>query len=262
MLVKCCAGQGDHGHQCERRAGGHQHDAAPGRRGDAELAAARQSARQQHACTHTTAAQPAPLCQHWSLAQRVQQGRQEPQHAGTAAPQCKRAADYSEPATKLSIVASAQGAQLHTGWASGCAPHRAADASTEPRPRSEDLHTPRGCAGQQHSLPASCSPSVTDPEHPALAPGTRLAVTQPGMQPGMQRPRPARYPIPLLALARRGSGLTLHARLPLRPSRPACPACRALGNLYDKMSARPGLESLLSRANVPHCLALCRNTVA
>ncbi len=172
----------------------------------------------------------------------MQQGLQEPQHAGTAAPQCKRAAEDSEPATKLGIVAGAQGAQLHRGWASGCAPHRAVDASAKPRPRSEDLRTPRGCAGQQHSLPASCSPVVTDPEHPALAPSTRLALTQPGTQPGMQRPRPARSRIPLLAPARRGPGLTLHARLPLRPNRPACPACGALGKLYDKMSARPGLD--------------------
>jgi len=153
----------------------------PGRRGDAALAAARQSVRQQHACTHTTAAQPALLRQHWIFAHRVQQGLQEPPYADTAAPWCKGAAGHGEPAIELSIAQSLR-VRSCTGWACGCAPHRAPDARTPPRPKPEHLHTPRACAGQQHPLPASCSPSKTDPEHPALAPGTRLAAVPPGMQ--------------------------------------------------------------------------------
>lgn len=192
----------------------------------------------------------------------MQQGLQEPQHAGTAAPQCKRAAEDSEPATKLGIVAGAQGAQLHRGWASGCAPHRAADASAKPRPRSEDLHTPRGCAGQQHSLPASCSPVVTDPEHPALAPSTRLALTQPGTQPGMQRPPASTLPYPAPGASPQRTRPNVACPAAPEAQQARMPRLRSTWQTIRQDVSATRSRSLLSRANVPHCLAPSRNTVA
>jgi hypothetical protein len=144
------------------------------------LAAARQSARQQHACTHTAAAQPAPLRQHWIFAHRVQQGLQEPPHAGIAAPQCKPAAEHSELGIELSVAQSLRVRSCAQAGRVGA--HRIVRPTRGPclGPSLSTCTRPAPVPGQQLSLPASCSPSATDPEHPAqpLGCATRLAVVQ------------------------------------------------------------------------------------
>ena len=106
-------------------------------------------------------------------------------------------------------------------------------------------------------MPASCSPSVTDPEHPAQPRGTRLV-----MQPGMQRPPASTLPEPAPGACpqRPRPGVACLAGPEAQQAR--MPRLQGTWQTIrqDVSATRP--RSLLSRANVPHCLALYHNTVA